>query len=255
MPKPTPALLWDIPVALVLLTRLPLPALPAAAFAAQARAGWAFPLAGALVAGIAGAIGMAALALGLSPWIAAGLTLAGQALLTGAMHEDGLADTADGLWGGTTPARRLEIMKDSQIGSYGVLALLLSVGLRWGALTALLPLGPAAFVAAAALSRAPLPLLMTVLSNARGSGLSHSVGRPAPWVPTLALALALALAGVLTGPALLWPALAAALATVALALVARAKIGGQTGDILGAAQQVSETALLIGLSAALTPPF
>lgn len=254
MPKPTPALLWDVPVALVLLTRLPLPALPDHAFAAQARAGWAFPLAGVVVAGIAGALGMAALALGLSPWIAAGLTLAAQALLTGAMHEDGLADTADGLWGGATPARRLEIMKDSRTGSYGVLALLLCLGLRWGALAALLPLGPAPLIAAAALSRAPLPLLMATLPNARGSGLSHSVGRPAPRVPALALALGLGLAGALTGPALLWPALAAALVVLTLARIARARIGGQTGDILGAAQLLAETALLTGLSAALTPP-
>ncbi|MFT7596440.1 MAG: adenosylcobinamide-GDP ribazoletransferase, partial [Paracoccaceae bacterium] len=132
----------DVAVAFVLLTRLPLPTLPDHAFARQAHAAWAFPLVGLVVALLAGGMGWAALRLGLPASIAAGLVLGAQIMLTGAMHEDGLADTADGLWGGFNADRRLEIMKDSAIGTYGVLALILSLGLRWAALTLLLPISP-----------------------------------------------------------------------------------------------------------------
>lgn len=251
--KPTCHWIWDFPVALVLLTRLPLPHLPRAAFAAQARAVWAFPLVGLVVAVIAGGVGWAGLALRLPVWGAAGLVLAAQILLTGAMHEDGLADTADGFWGGLTPARRLEIMKDSAIGSYGVLALILSLGLRWGALTALVPLGPGPLIAAAAVSRAGLPLLMR-LPNARGSGLSQSVGRPGLVPCGAGLVIGCAVAGAATGGQFIAPALAAALALATLAALARARIGGQSGDVLGAGQQLAEIALLLGLAATLTPP-
>ncbi len=247
-------LFWDVPVALALLTRLPLPVLPAGAFARQARAGWAFALVGVVVALGAGGVGWAALALGLGPWSAAGLALATQIALTGAMHEDGLADTADGLWGGHECARRLEIMKDSHIGTYGVLALVLSAGLRWGALAALVPLGPLPLIAAAALSRGALPLLMTALPNARGSGLSQSVGRPGAVPGFAALGLGLGIALLCTGAALVGPALGAALAVMALAAIAQRKIGGQTGDVLGAAQQLAEIALLLGLTVTLIPP-
>ncbi|MCA0869693.1 adenosylcobinamide-GDP ribazoletransferase [Seohaeicola saemankumensis] len=241
----------EVGVALVLLTRLPLPRLPAAAFARQARAAWAFPLAGLAVALPACAVGLLALALGLPAPLAAGLVLAMQMLLTGAMHEDGLADTADGLWGGFDRDRRLEIMGDSRIGTYGVLALVVVTGLRWTALAALLQAGAwPAVLAVAALSRAALPMLMTALPPARDGGLSRGVGVPGRAVSLVALLLGAALAAP-AGPAIALPALAAALVLVALALVARAKIGGQTGDILGAAQQLGEATLLCGLAATL----
>ena len=130
----------DAVLALVLLTRLPLPHLPKDSFARQSRAVWAFPLAGLVVGGLATVMAAAALAVW-PPAVAAGLALAVQILVTGAMHEDGLADSADGLWGGFDRSRRLEIMKDSQIGTYGVLALVLSLGLRWLTLSALLAAG------------------------------------------------------------------------------------------------------------------
>ncbi len=246
--------LTDVAVAFALLSRLPLPRLPDAAFAHQARAGWAFGLVGAGVALIAGLVGVSAMWLGLPASAAAGLVLATQIAATGAMHEDGLADTADGLWGGWTRERRLEIMKDSAIGSYGVLALILSVGLRWVALAGLIGAGPGAgigaLVAAAALSRALLPGLMTALPGARVDGLSRRVGVPGRAVSLAALALGLGVAMVGVGAAAL-PALAfAALSVTGLALLARARIGGQTGDILGAAQQLAEIAVLLVLLAA-----
>ncbi|AVO36418.1 adenosylcobinamide-GDP ribazoletransferase [Pukyongiella litopenaei] len=239
----------DLALALVLLTRLPLPGLPDAAFQAQARAAWAFPVAGLAVALPAGVLGWGALSAGLSAMVAAGLLLAAQILLTGAMHEDGLADCADGFWGGWSIARRLEIMADSRIGTFGTLALILSLGLRWAALAALLPLaGIGAVIAAAVLSRAGLPILMIALPPARPGGLSRGFGTPRWPVAALAVALGLGLASAASGPDALAVALSAAMAIGATGWLARIKIGGQTGDVLGAAQQMSEIAALLTLS-------
>ncbi len=236
----------DLAEALALLTRLPVKS----AFARGARAAWAWPLAGAVVALIAGGVGWLALTLHLSPPIVAALVIATQIALIGALHEDGLADTADGLWGGHDPVRRLEIMKDSHIGSYGVLALILALILRWTALTALIGAGGlfAPLIAVAALSRAPMAVLMATLPNARGAGLSSNVGAPPRDTALLAVVTAL-LVGLLTiGWSVLALAVWIALAVAALALIARAKIGGQTGDILGASQQIAEIAALIALA-------
>ena len=236
----------DILAAFGLLTRLPLPPhRPRGGTAA-----WAWPLVGIGIGGLAGLAGW--VTQGLGAGVAAAVVLATQALLTGAMHEDGLADTADGLWGGWTRERRLEIMKDSHIGSYGVLALLLVTLIRWSALTALIGAGAflAAAVAAAALSRAPMAVLMALMPNARPTGLSQAVGRPPFGTALVALVLALAVATLAVGPvATLLAALLAALPCTALALVARARIGGQTGDVLGAAQQLAEAAVLAVLAA------
>lgn len=242
-------LLWDVASACLLLTRLPLPNLPDAAFTRQARSVWAFPLTGLVVAVIAGVIGETLLQMGLGPVPAAGVTVALLALLTGAMHEDGLADTADGLWGGRDPARRLEIMKDSTVGTYGVLALVFSTGLRWSALAVLLPEGIGALIAAAVLSRAVLPAAMAALPPARSDGLSRGVGVPGRGTVIAALFLGTTIALAACGWALLLPALAALVAVLLVAAIARAKIGGQTGDILGAAQQMAEIVLLLGLAA------
>ncbi|SDD96635.1 adenosylcobinamide-GDP ribazoletransferase [Ruegeria marina] len=241
---------WDTALAMVLLTRLPLPKLPEVAFARQAAAVWAFPLAGLAVGLLACLAGALAQAGGLSPLAVAGSMLVVMVMSTGAMHEDGLADTADGLWGGFTPERRLEIMKDSRIGTYGVLALILSQVLRLAALAALAASGALwSLLAAAVWSRALMPVLMAALPNARGAGLSQSVGRPAPAPVALGLALACGLSLLVAGFAAGIPALLAALAALGLAALARAKIGGQTGDILGAAQQVAEIVFLLALSA------
>ena len=228
-----------------LLTRLPLPALRPKAYAAAPEMVWAYPLVGALLGGMAALAGLFAIALGLPPNIAAGIALAVYMLVTGAMHEDGLADTCDGFWGATERARRLEIMKDSQIGTYGVLGLIISVGLRWIAVAGLLVTAPAALIAAAALSRSLLPMVMATTPHARDSGLSHSVGQPTPAMAALAL-LAGLLVALLCGGSVAFGALVlAGLAVAALRLVAFRKIGGQTGDVLGASQQLGEAAVLV----------
>ncbi|MAC77587.1 MAG: adenosylcobinamide-GDP ribazoletransferase [Rhodobacteraceae bacterium] len=237
----------QLATALALLTRLPLPRLPDAAFADQSRAVWAFPLVGLLVGGIALGVGLLALTLGLPATGAAGLVLLTQVMVTGAMHEDGLADTADGFWGGFSRDRRLEIMRDSHIGTYGVLALILSLGLRWQALTALLD-GPALLVAAI-VSRAVMPVLMTALPHARTDGLSRGVGRPGPRAVLLGLVLAGGLSLLLVGLGALLALVLGALAAVTLGLMAKRRIGGQTGDILGATQQCTEIVILLGFVA------
>lgn len=244
----------DLAVALMLLTRLPLPRLPDAWFADQGRAAWAFPLAGLAVAAPAAALAWGAQALGAGAWVAAGLCLAVQVTLSGAMHEDGLADTADGLWGGADPARRLEIMRDSRIGTYGVIALILGLGLRWGALAALLGAGHFwAPVAAAMLSRGLMPSVMAALPSARRDGLARGVGAVSWPVAALALGLGVGAMALVAGSAAVPAVLAAALAVAGLARQARARIGGQTGDILGAVQQLAEIAALVAMQAALAP--
>jgi hypothetical protein len=119
----------DISRALGLLSRLPVR--PDGQRGAQSV--WAFPIVGLIVALIVGSGAALGLAMGLAPALAAGLALFLQIMITGAMHEDGLADTFDGLWGGWEAERRLEIMKDSRIGAYGVIALNLSLVMRCAA--------------------------------------------------------------------------------------------------------------------------
>ncbi|MBW7922410.1 MAG: adenosylcobinamide-GDP ribazoletransferase [Rubellimicrobium sp.] len=241
----------DVPAALGLLTRLPVRVDVTRATARGAGAAWAWPLAGVVVAALAALAAWGALRLGVPVAAAAAVVLAVQVAVTGAMHEDGLADSLDGLWGGADRARRLAIMKDSRIGSYGVLVLVISLLLRFSAVAALLavPGWAAALVAVAALSRAGMAALAGALPFARPGGLSASVGRPQSATVALGLALALLLAGILTGAAVLVLAPVMALALAGWGLIARARIGGQTGDILGAGQQVTEIAGLLALAA------
>lgn len=238
----------DLVAALSLLSRLPLPATDGTRTAAAA---WAYPLAGALLGALAALVGALATGVGLPPLAVSLLVLATLVMLTGAMHEDGLADTADGLWGGWDRAARLEIMRDSRIGTYGVIALVLSLAARGAALWLLYDtsLGAAtlALIASAALSRACMPVLMATQPHARHDGLSHRVGQVPMPTAALGAALALCVAVICLGTALIAPLLWAALVCWGIALIARRKIGGQTGDILGAAQQLSEIAILFAL--------
>ena len=241
----------DLPAAIGLLTRLPVPVDMDRAQARGAAAAWAYPLAGLVVALAQIVVAALCLWLGLTPAIAAAVVLLTAIVITGAMHEDGLADCADGFWGGWDRDRRLEIMKDSRIGAYGVIALILWLILRWSCLSVLLA-GPGwagALVAVAMVSRAGMVALMAALPHARPGGLSRSVGRPT--ARTAGLAALLALVGSLAslGLGALGFAVLMAGAAGLCGLIARAKIGGQTGDVLGATQQVGEVVLLISLAA------
>ncbi len=244
-----PGLLTDVLVATSLLTRLPLPHLDETAFKHSARATWAYPAAGLLIGAAAAGVGYVSLGIGLPVFAAAGLVVATLMIVTGAMHEDGLADVADGFWGGFTRERRLEIMKDSQIGTYGTLALIVTTGIRWSAYAFLLQQSWVGVVAVAVLSRSTMPLIMCALPHARHDGLSHRVGRP-----VAAHAIGAAAIGMLIGFLLLgWITIAITLIVGATAAVsgwlAQRKIGGQTGDVLGATQQMTEITALLTLTA------
>ena len=242
----------DIWLALGLLTRLPLPW--SGDQNRAARAAWAWPLAGAVL-GLLGALtGGIAMAFDLPTGVCAALTLTALIIASGALHEDGLADTADGFWGGWTPERRLEIMRDSRIGTYGVLALGLSLLARWSLIAAALDHGSAGpvLIASAAISRAPMVALMAHLAPARADGLARAVGRPATDTAWLACGVASGVALIFAGFGGFLALLMGFAVAIGLGALAKTKIGGQTGDVLGASQQLAEIAAMAVLVAALT---
>jgi adenosylcobinamide-GDP ribazoletransferase len=239
-------------LALMMLTRL-----PAGRFdgdpPAMSEARWALPLAGLPVALIGWAVLAGSAALGMSELVAGLLALAAMVLATGGLHFDGLADFVDGM-GGRDRAQRLEIMRDSRVGSYGALALILAAGLGAAALAGL-PVsahGGAALALAAVGSRLAMLVVLDRLPPARADGLGRSAsGRasgPGAWLPGTLLAtllcLPLGLAGLLALAVM-------ALSALIVAGRARARLGGQTGDVLGAVQLCAEIAGWITLGAAL----
>jgi adenosylcobinamide-GDP ribazoletransferase len=219
-----------------------------------ARASWTFPIAGALIGLVGGVVYWLADGLGLDPLVAATLAVTATILMTGALHEDGLADTADGFGGGGTKTRKLEIMRDSRSGAYGVLALVLSVLLRVGAIASLAEpsLAVAALIAAHAGARAALPLFMRLVPSARQDGLSATAGKPPAGGAVTAVMLGLlALALCLGVGAALLAALLVAAALGVMAWLCVRQIGGQTGDVLGAVEQVSEILILLAAASLL----
>ena len=257
-------LVLDLGRSLGFLSRLPVPARYFTGHdGSMSRTARAFPLAGLVIAA------PSAVLLALLPHrpetalLLALLALALSTLLSGALHEDGLADSADGLFGGRDREHALAIMKDSRIGAYGVIALLLSFGLRAAALTALVTLSaapalaPLALLAAAALSRAFMVWHWQVLPPARPGGTAAAVGQPAPASRTTALVtgVVMALLLPLLGGAPLLPVVlafaASALAALLFSRKVRRAISGHTGDTIGATQQITETAFLCALAVVL----
>lgn len=247
-------------LAVTYFTRLPAPRALALGEVPPERAIRYFPLAGALAALPATAL-LAAAAQCWSPWIAAVLALAALAWLTGALHEDGLADTFDGLGGGRDAASRLAIMRDSRLGSFGALALVLTLLLKVAALAQLLGQGTvraaALWLAVQVISRALAAALMLALPYAREAqaagkvtALAQSLRRADGGCALAAGAVAWLLLAALAWP---WRVLAALLVLAVMyaawVRVLRARLGGYTGDTLGAAQQLAETALLLVLAA------
>ncbi len=244
------AIIAQMQIALMLLTRLPAGRLPAAV-PNMAQAAWAYPLAG-LVVGALGAVILAACAALPAP-LAAGVVVAGSLLITGGLHEDGLADVADGFGGGQTTARKLEIMRDSRIGSYGTLALIVSVGMRAAALALMIPQGfahaAAALIAIECASRAGLPAVLRFVPAARKDGLGQAaagVNGLHAGIAVIIGAAALTLLGLM---AALMVGSAMVLVLLLMVALARHQIGGQTGDVLGAMQQVCALAAWLVISA------
>ncbi len=220
--------------------------------AALARSSRYFPLVGVLVGALGGAL-FAIASCFFVPAIAATLALLGMVLSTGAFHEDGLADSADGFGGAFDTRRKLEIMKDSRIGTYGAVALLFALLLKWSALqTMSAGLAVLALISAHAVARwSSLPLTL-YLPYARGEGpnkpLAEGIRRRELWIASLFTLVVVLASCWLLGAT---PAFAGGLLltivllTVLAAWICQRQIGGVTGDTLGAANQLLEIAVLL----------
>lgn len=220
----------------------------------------AFPFAGLLISLPSALLfGLLATA-GADPLLTAFLTLCLLTVTTGALHEDGLSDSADGLGGGRDKGRTLTIMKDSRIGTYGAIALILSFGLRAAALAAIIrglpPLAAALTLpAAAAISRAALVWHWHHLPAAKTDGVAAEAGQPDRQANMASMAAGIILAALLLLPRLpifvVFDTLAlAAIATWAFTTYVRRKLAGHTGDTIGATQQICEITIFCGLALA-----
>ena len=253
--KPLPPVLHDIAACVGFYTQLPVNVTFDRPLALSQ---WAAPIAGLFVGLLAGSLGWLLWGAGAPDMVTAAAILAATIILTGALHEDGLADIADGFGGGHDREQKLAIMKDSRVGTYGVLALSLSVLVRWSALATLLATAGGwttllVLASAHAVSRSVIPAFMSHVPSARHDGLSASVGH----IDIRTSAIALGIGG-LTLVALngicvtLVALLLLAGIFVFLRWLALRQIGGQTGDVLGALQQCGEIAVLTTAATLLT---
>ena len=244
----------DLRLAAGFFTRIVPP--PAGAAVARPLAGAArvFPLVGLALGVGAGAVYALAHGLGLPPGLSGACAVTALVLATGVLHEDGLADFADGLGARGDRARKLAAMRDSGTGAFGVVAVALALIFRVAALGAIAEPGLvfAALVSAGAVSRAAIPAAMLMAPPARSDGLGVDAGRPDQFDTGVALAIAAvaALIALGAGPGIAALVLAA-VATVAVTVTARARIGGYTGDVLGAVQQAAEIAVLLAVAGSL----
>lgn len=226
----------ELQLAFVLLTRLPMGRLPDETPPTR-DAAWAFPLVGLVIGSFSGAVFLLTATV-LPPLAAALLAITTGVVLTGALHEDGLADVADGFGGGQTRDAKLEIMRDSRIGSYGVVALILVLGLTATAMAASPPTFKSLmmFAAIGAISRAAMVIPMTLLRPARADGLGVHAALETGWRLWTALGL-MVLAAMITLPVLI---IIAILTASLMTMAAKTQIGGQTGDVFGATQKLTE---------------
>ncbi len=239
--------------ALGFLTRIPVPFIRTIDPPPLAHTMRMFSIVGALIGALIGVALLGFARLHVPPILAAVLAVSAGCLLTGALHEDGLADFMDGIGGGKTRERRLEIMRDSRIGTYGTLALIAVFGLRVFSLVALLVLPAATIIllmaAAGAFSRALVVDLLWATKPARSDGLAVLAGRPTRNVAVFAIVIGLGLTiatGFVIRPEAGVIALGLGLAmTAVIRRLAMQKLGGQTGDVCGAVQVTCETVMLV----------
>jgi len=235
------------------LTRLPIPqsvTFTPERFSASVRY---YPLVGAIIGAFAGGFYLAASSV-FPAFVAIILSTGGTLLLTGAFHEDGLADTFDGIGGGTDREKTLHIMKDSRIGTYGACALFTVLITKVAALTTLgiSAVTPMALIAGHSLSRASSVVVIATSRYVRDHGTGKPVSEGLGGV-NLAVALITALAAyvffsnMVGSEAALCAVFAMALGHVLIRALFERKLGGYTGDTLGAVQQVSEVAFYLGL--------
>lgn len=236
------------------LTRVPVPTLRAFQPDWIARSARYFPLVGGLVGLASGGVmlGAAQVWSGVLPAL---LAIAAGVLITGAFHEDGLADAADGLGGGQIPERRLEIMKDSRVGTFGVLALGLALGLKVAALDQI-PVGLAVLglIAAHAGGRGAAVLVMRILPYAgdrawtKVKPVAEGVTTTEVVIAMIFVVAALVLAGGAAPFASLFALATGGVAAALVALLARRLIGGWVGDTLGACEQAFEIGFLVAFA-------
>ncbi len=254
--------LIDLRASIFFLTRLPI-TVPAARLPPLAAAARAFGPAGALIGAAGAAVYYGLHAIGVPASVAVAVALGALVVATGGLHEDGLADTADGFGGGHDAAQRLAIMRDSHIGSYGVIALVLAFLIRWTALTHIAATGgthangwlvAGVMIAVQCLSRAAMVPVLSGLPAARPDGRSAEAGHPGR-----ATVVQAAAAGLGIFIAVLWPvvslrgmsvvALTGLVAMLAVMRLSRRLIGGQTGDVCGSVQVACEAVMLVAASA------
>lgn len=216
----------------------------------------ALPFASALIGLLPALLLAAAVLVGLPEYFAASLAVGAMVLVSGAMADDALADAADGLFGGHTAERRLEIMKDSRHGTYGVAALCLFILLRVTALGAMAIVSPLAaavvWLGAGIVARSASLWLAVALPAARSNGASASVGRLGIGAFGIGAAFAAIMLFILGGPAtsilgLATAVLAAILVVLGWTALCRKMVGGQTGDLIGALGALVEIAVLAAL--------
>jgi adenosylcobinamide-GDP ribazoletransferase len=213
-----------------------------------------------LIGAIGGLALLAAQGAGLPAMVAASIAVLTIVLVTGGLHEDGLADVADGFGAGGSKERKLQIMRDSRIGTYGVLALVFNCLIKVACVATLVGTAqsvwhtPMLLIATGALSRTFIVLAMRSLPPARGDGRSIEAGVPSSRTVNHTL-----ITGLAVGSIMMW--LACGLWTIVATLLAGAityyftkrsalhHVAGQTGDVLGTVQQLTETAMLIALIA------
>ena len=232
----------EVQVAFMLLTRLPAGRL-GGDVPELAAAKWAFPLAGLVVGGSLAGAYITLNSLGLPAGLAAILALAAGMMMTGGLHEDGLADCADGFGGGQSRDQKLEIMKDSRVGSYGVLALILVIAARIVALAALPATAQSLIflISLAMVSRLMMVVYLNWLPSARAEGLGHQAGKDGGLSVVVAATLCLPVL-LYSGGSILFSLAALCAAALIVGWTANRQIGGQTGDVCGAVQILSETA-------------
>jgi adenosylcobinamide-GDP ribazoletransferase len=244
-------------IALQFLTRLPIASITDLPPDWLARCAKYMPLVGALVGAIAGGVILVTAIIFPEP-LPVIMGLAAAIALTGALHEDGLADTADAFGGGRTRERRLEIMRDSRIGTYGTIALIVVLALKAAALIPLDHMSAACvLIAGYAGARLAAVLTLCMLSHASDGATKVSQKTSDMTLPEIAVAIAL---GLIPGLILLQSAtflismFFAFAAAAAMALIAKRRIGGYTGDVLGAVEQIFETTFFIFAAAVIGGP-
>lgn len=210
-----------------------------------------FPAVGALLGFGAGVVLLVVSTL-ITPLVGAAAALAVLALLTGGLHLDGLADTADGLFGGRDRERRLEIMRDPRVGSFGAIALVLVLLIDAGLLASIAPARAVlSLVVAGALSRWAMLWLVVLLPYARPQGLGMAASGGHRVFDLVLGSLLAAVACLLDWRRALIAVLLVAVTATGLAAFARKRIGGATGDVYGAAVEICQLAVLVAFAARL----